>query len=317
MTDPTPDPMNRIIPMTEQTEAEQFLLSGIRAGDAGAWGQLVGRYQGRLLAFARCRGVKGADADDLVQETFLQFLRSLPAFQARSSVETYLFVILRRRVADHFRSPGQGRKAQRRGQESSEGGASDASEAIVSPDLNASGYARRDEQREAAKDALSRAVRSLAAKMEADFNFRDLQVAEALFHAHLPNKQAAALCSVEEPFVALLKHRWLKQLRERVAGSLRGAAPEDSSALDSLLTEVWEELRPGCPKRSTLGAYLLGTLDAPWMTYVEAHVQSLGCPLCQANVKDLQEQTATDAASLHRRIVDSTIGFLRRPTPGK
>jgi DNA-directed RNA polymerase specialized sigma24 family protein len=96
--------------MGEWTEAERFLLEQIRGGNAEAWSQLVHRYQGRLLAFARSRGVKGTDAEDLVQDTFLLLLRSLPDFRAQASLETYLFVILRRRVSDHFRD---GRRAVR------------------------------------------------------------------------------------------------------------------------------------------------------------------------------------------------------------
>ena len=61
------------------------------------------RYQGRLVAFARSRRLSDADAEDLVQETFVHFLRGLPAFRAQASVETYLFVILRRRVVEYFR----------------------------------------------------------------------------------------------------------------------------------------------------------------------------------------------------------------------
>src|SRR5438445_12537751 len=89
--------------MPDFTDAERFLLEQVRRGDSQAWEQLVNRYEGRLLAFARSRGVKGADAEDLVQDTFLLFLRGLADFRGQASVETYLFVILRRRVIEHFR----------------------------------------------------------------------------------------------------------------------------------------------------------------------------------------------------------------------
>ena len=89
--------------MSDWTEAEQYLLDQIRRGDAEAWAQLVQRYQGRLVAFARSRHLPDADAEDLVQETFVHFLRGLPAYRAQASVETYLFVILRRRIVEFFR----------------------------------------------------------------------------------------------------------------------------------------------------------------------------------------------------------------------
>ncbi|HWE96202.1 MAG TPA: sigma-70 family RNA polymerase sigma factor [Tepidisphaeraceae bacterium] len=290
--------------MSEWTEAERFLLEQIRGGNAEAWSQLVHRYQGRLLAFARNRGVKGTDAEDLVQDTFLLLLRSLPDFRAQASLETYLFVILRRRVSDHFRD---GRRAVRT-HESLD--VWEPSAAPAAPEHSGSWYAQRDEQRVAAKAALAAAVGALVARMKHDLNFRDLQIVEALFHAQLRNQAIAALTGVNESQVALVKHRWLKQVRERVGGT--SDQPPDAAALDSLLTEVWADLRPGCPKRSTIGGYLLGTLDPPWQPYVEFHVRQLDCPFCQANLKDLEEQTARDAAPLHRRILQSTVGFFRK-----
>jgi RNA polymerase sigma-70 factor (ECF subfamily) len=84
--------------MSELTEAERYLLESIRQGDADAWSQLVQRYQGRLLAFAHGRMRRSADAEDLVQETFLAFLKGLAAFRGQANLETYLFTILRRKI---------------------------------------------------------------------------------------------------------------------------------------------------------------------------------------------------------------------------
>src|SRR4051794_2722348 len=89
--------------MAEWTEAERYLLEQIRTGSQEAWSQLVERYQGRLLAFARRRAPKSADPEDLVQDTFLLFLRDLPAYRGQASVETYLFLILRRRIIELLR----------------------------------------------------------------------------------------------------------------------------------------------------------------------------------------------------------------------
>ena len=44
------------------------------------------------------------DLDDLVQETYLRALRSLPGFAGQSSVRTWLFTIARRVAVDHVRS---------------------------------------------------------------------------------------------------------------------------------------------------------------------------------------------------------------------
>ena len=80
---------------------------------------------------------------------------------------------------------------------------------------------------------------------------------------------------------------------------------------DSLLTEVWEEWRFTCPKRSTIGRFLLGTLEEPWAEYVQFHVNRLGCRFCRANVDDLQKADETERQKVHQRVFESTIGFFK------
>lgn len=298
--------------MPEFTDAERFLLEQIRRGDGEAWGQLVERYQGRLLAFARSRGVKGADAEDLVQDTFLLFLRGLSDFRGDASVETYLFVILRRRVIEHFRGK---QTSLCRLTESLD--AQEQPSDIGAHEPTASWYVRRDERREAAKAALTAALRQLTDRLRDQLDFQNLQLLELLFYAQARNKEIAALLNVDEQHVALQKHRWLKQLRQRVSDEGHDQLSDDSSAaadpqaFDSLMTEVWQTQRPTCPKRSTIGGFVLDTLDAPWRQYVDFHLHRLGCAFCQANLQDLQKQQTADAGVLRKRIMQSTIGFLR------
>ncbi len=142
-------------------------------------------------------------------------------------------------------------------------------------------------------------------------NFRDLQLVEMLFYAQMRNNAIAAMMGLDEKYIALLKHRWIKQLRAQI-----DQATSDSAigGAESLLSEVWEEYRPSCPKRSTLGGYLLGTLDAPWHAYVEFHVQKLGCRFCNANLEDIKKETAAQPAAdqFRHRVMQSSAGFFRR-----
>ena len=55
----------------EPDRADQYLIDRIRDGSESAWRQLIARYEGRLLAFARVQTPSLADAEDLVQETFV------------------------------------------------------------------------------------------------------------------------------------------------------------------------------------------------------------------------------------------------------
>src|SRR3954467_766196 len=135
--------------MAEASEADRYLLDQIARGNTDAWSQLVNRYHGRLLAFARSRLPKTEDADDFVQETFLRFLQSFRSFRPDASVETFLFTILRRRMIDVFRGRGTGGLRVCSIQDAGGAGRSDESTpgaALPAPEATASWYVRRDEQ---------------------------------------------------------------------------------------------------------------------------------------------------------------------------
>jgi hypothetical protein len=76
---------------------------------------------------------------------------------------------------------------------------------------------------------------------------------------------------------------------------------------------VWAQGRLSCPKRNTIGAYLLGTLDEPWRDYVAFHLDQLGCRFCQANHDDLRRALdESESQAIRQRIMKSTVGFLRK-----
>ena len=296
--------------MPQISQADQYLIEQIRRGDADGWSQLVGRYQGRLLAFARGQLTRKGEAEDMVQETFLTFLQSLGSFNDQYSLETYLFTILRHRIIDLYR----GRQLRACFLNDLNSGGEDSSLAeprICSTEPTASWYARRDEQDRLANRALTIALEELISRLKENHDFRDLKIIEMLFYGQIRNKVAAQLIGVDEKQIALIKHRMIGALRQKLT---RGAAMDDAAddLPDSLLTQVWEEQRFTCPKRSTIGRFLLGTLEEPWSQYVDFHVNKLGCHFCRANVEDLQSATETEHKTAQQRIFESTIGFFRK-----
>ena len=304
--------------MSELTQAERVLLAGIREGDADAWRQLIDRYSGRLLAFAQSRLGDAAEAEDLLQETFMSFLTVLGDFRERSSIETYLFTILRRRIIDWRRS--------RRSNiclladlHHTIGG-DDGGEpfgGVSSPDPTASTYARRDERRDMQRKAMASAIKALADDCSNAGDFRDLMIAEMLFYCGLGNSEAAVIAELEENRIAVIKHRIIKKARSRISADFATDAIEAASESSdrhaySILTDAWRTHRPSCPKRSTIGAYLLGTLEQPWRKYVDFHLHKLGCSFCLANMTDINRQSADEPTSpLRQRLMQSTVGFLR------
>ncbi|MFO1093566.1 MAG: hypothetical protein U0992_09675 [Planctomycetaceae bacterium] len=78
--------------------------------------------------------------------------------------------------------------------------------------------------------------------------------------------------------------------------------------------EIWRRERLSCFTRSQLGSYLLGTLDSGLHAYVDFHLQTVGCRICAANLRDLEAAHArTDGQSQHRRrkFFESSAGLLR------
>jgi RNA polymerase sigma factor (sigma-70 family) len=297
--------------MNAWSEADRYLLDRVRQHDGDAWSQLVSKYQGRLLAFARARAARGADPEDLVQDTFLNFLKGLPAYRGDASLETYLFLLLRRRVIETLR----GKKLPACSVGDAESPTSADPPAYAEP--SASWYVRQDERLAHDRAALAAAIVDLVEDLRGKSDFRDLQLAEMLFYAQIRNNAIAAKLNLDEKYIALVKHRWLKRLRAHVEGAT--PTPDDDAASpdpahESLLSDVWEEYRPSCPKRSTLGSHLLGTLDDPWRSYVTFHVTELGCRFCTANLDDLRKETTREPDTLRDRVMQSSVGFFRRPS---
>jgi RNA polymerase sigma factor (sigma-70 family) len=314
------------------TKGEQYFIDRIRQGDGQVWSDFVSRYQGRLLRFARAKLPQRADAEDVVQEAFVAFLRSIAKYRGECDLETYLFALLRRKIIDSYRSAGARRVCliQDACEGDAEEGSSDLLDVVQGPAQTASWYARADEQYDQQKTALAEGLSELIDGLKKSLRFRDLQVIEMLFYCQIANKDVARAMGMDEKAVALIKHRALKQIREHVVhcglqiedfGSAPDADPNpqaetrNSKSVDSLLTDLWEYHRFSCPKRNTIGAYMLGTLEPDWHKYVEFHLNVLGCRFCRANLDDLQSQSQeTKQEAFQARIMESTVGFLHRPT---
>src|ERR1700759_1329484 len=89
------------------TDAEKLVIRQVRAGDAEAWRRLIERFEGRLLAFVDSRLHDRAASEDVVQETFIGFLTSLPHYDEGRDLEAYLFSIAAHKLTDHLRKQGR------------------------------------------------------------------------------------------------------------------------------------------------------------------------------------------------------------------
>ena len=81
------------------------LVAMIRSGNAGAFEIVVDRYQGRLLGF--CRQMLGSteDAEDVLQEVFVNAYRAMLADDRDINLRPWLYRIARNRCLNHLRKP--------------------------------------------------------------------------------------------------------------------------------------------------------------------------------------------------------------------
>src|SRR6516162_3173941 len=88
-------------------DSDRLIIAQIRRGDTRAWEDLITRYEGRLLAFVKRRLHDRAASEDVVQETFVGFLNSLPNFDDKRELQTYLFTIASHKLTDYLRRSGR------------------------------------------------------------------------------------------------------------------------------------------------------------------------------------------------------------------
>lgn len=294
--------------------ADQFLVQRVREGDQSAWRQLIDRYSGRLLAYARSRLASMADAEDLVQETLVGLLQSLAHYDPNRDLETYLFTILRYKLCDQFRQ----RKVAVINAPSDNEDWWD--QALPGDPETPSNAAARLEAQKKNEVLLTDLLRRLIAELRDRNAFTDLQVIELIFYAGKRNLDVADLLAIDQKAVAGVKFRAIQKLQSYLD---EGQAPLieswDEQGAETTVSRVWRAGRLTCLKRGTLGSYLLGVLDEPWRGYTQFHLDVVGCPLCIANLADLQEEESQDAARSRRResIFASSVGFLSAPGSGR
>jgi RNA polymerase sigma-70 factor (ECF subfamily) len=193
------------------SESDRLLIQNIRRGDKGAWEQLITRYEGRLLAFARQRLHDKSLSEDVVQETFVGFLTSLPNFDDRRELQTYLFTIASYKITDQLR-----RSSRRPQIAAGDGGDDFLGQQLDERQNTASSAARSAEQRELERTAISRALSQLLHKWKADGDWSRVKVMELLLVRGWPNRDVAKFLRVSEQQVANIRFAAMKKVAEHV-----------------------------------------------------------------------------------------------------
>jgi RNA polymerase sigma-70 factor (ECF subfamily) len=205
------------------SDSDRVLITQIRQGDPDAWQRLIDRYEGRLLAFADRRVRDRATSEDIVQETFVGFLNSLPNFDDRRELQTYLFTIASHKVTDHLRRTGR-----RPWQTGAEDGDEILTKQFDSAQPAASSQARSHERQTLESEAISRCLGQMLRGWMEKGDYLRVQVLELLFVKGWANKDVAAKLGVGEQQVANYRFAALRKLSEmiREAGLPADVFPE-------------------------------------------------------------------------------------------
>jgi RNA polymerase sigma-70 factor, ECF subfamily len=194
--------------MPEASQAESLLIDRVRQGDADAWRDLIGRYEGRLLAFVESRLGRRTVAEDIVQETFIGFLRSLPNYDGKRSLESYLFSICAYKLTDHLRREGRRPALQMPASESDS-----ADWQIPGSARMASSIARSVERRGLEEKAVVEALEAQVEHLQKRGEWTKLKCIELLFLCGWPNKEVAVELGLSEQQVANYKFDFVARLR--------------------------------------------------------------------------------------------------------
>ncbi len=192
-------------------EVDQQLVKRIRSGDQDAWADLIRKFEGRLLAFVESRLSNRAASEDIVQEAFFGFLNSLPNFDGKRSLESYLFSICAYKLTDHLRREGR-----RPSVPLSAGSDSTGSWQLPGTARAASSIARSGERQKLEEDALRDVLQEQVDRWQERGDYAKLQCIELLVVRGWANKKVAQVLAISEQQVANFKFDFLTRLKTKL-----------------------------------------------------------------------------------------------------
>ena len=195
--------------MKKPSEIDRELIERIRGGDSDAWNDLIGRYEGRLLAFVDSRLSNRSASEDIVQETFIGFLNSLPNYDGRRSLRVICSPFCAYKLTDHLRREGRRPAIPL----SASGPDSSGQWQLTGPARHASSIARSVERKRLEEHALIEAIEEQVQRWQERNDWVKLQCIELLIVRGMPNKNVANALEITEQQVANFKFDFLSRLR--------------------------------------------------------------------------------------------------------
>ena len=193
------------------SQSDRFMIRQIREGDADAWRSLVEKYQGRLLAFVEARIRDKATCEDLVQDTFVGLMVSLPNYRDDQDLEAYLFTIASHKLIDQYRRMGRRHVEQLSSSDSGTGGWNEMPDDLRQVSSMLHSQELREEEHEWLKRTLGEILHEWIAKAD----YERIRCLELIFVKAWPNKKVAEELGLTEPAVAGIKFQALARLKQK------------------------------------------------------------------------------------------------------
>jgi RNA polymerase sigma-70 factor, ECF subfamily len=198
--------------MPNTPHPDMLLVEQIRSGKPEAWNTLIAQYEGRLLSFVDSRLRRRASSEDVVQETFIGFLTSLPNYDQRRPLESYLFSIAAHKLTDYLRREGRRPALPLSSTAHSSGGTWE----LPGSARPASSIARSGERRALEEEALAGGVAEQIDYWRTKGDWEKIKCMELLFVCGLGNKEVSEDLGITEQQVANFKFDFLARLRTLV-----------------------------------------------------------------------------------------------------
>ncbi len=200
--------------MSGSGNADQLLVERISQGESQAWEDLIARYEGRLLAFVESRLRNRSTSEDIVQETFVGFLNSLPNYDRRRPLESYLFSICAYKLTDFLRR--EGRRPAISLTQNASNNSSSPWQIVSARARGASSIARSGERKKLEEHAIVEALKNQIDKWQERGDWMKLKCIELLFVVGLGNKEVALRLDITEQQVANFKFDFLARTKSLI-----------------------------------------------------------------------------------------------------
>ena len=206
-------------------KTDEALLSRLRAGEEGAFDELVNTHHGALIRMAMGHVADREMAEEVVQDTWMAVIENLDRFEGRSSLRTWIFGILIHKAKD------RGIREKRHTTFSAIGSYDDDSEEAVDPSrFQQSGEwdghwafppQPWDEQTpekllasQQAVNAMNQAIETLPMTLKEVLILRDVEGVEV--------KEVCELLKITETNLYVRLHRARERVRQAVESYLEG-----------------------------------------------------------------------------------------------